>query len=427
MGMRRILPCLKPTYILPPFLALILVGVWNVSQIRSISSKEMASADLRLRISNSLALGQSVTDSGSRKKVDSAQDGRIDWKRVPAGISDVQQGGETAQLRAMIELQQRLKQMTREELIAALDEVEGLGLSADDRSALLGLILESMIKLDPQYALARFVDEIEADSNGVGWQLASAFGQWAKMDRAGATAWFDQQIAAGKFESRTLDGRSEMRAKFESEEIAMLISSDLDAAGQRLLALPEDQRRGVLEQLEFAELTPDQQRAYANLVRNVVPEDERAGSFANIASQLAEAGTYQSVSSFLDSVQATPGERAVSAKQAVTTHLETLGQSGEINRQAVDEMRRWLDQQAPGQTDSITGKALAEAAQDGGEFDFEEAAGLVTDYRKSSGSDDVLISFLEGYSAHSNLEEAIHLADLIKDPERRAAILNELN
>ncbi len=427
MDMRRILPCLKITHILPPFLALVLVGTWNLNQIRAISSKEKAGADLRLRISNALAMGQSVPDNGSRKKDDSVSNGPIDWKQVPARITDVQNGGETSQLRAMIDLQQRLKKMTREELIAALDDVEGLDLSADDRSALLGMILESMIKLDPQYALARFVDDIESDSNGIGWQLASAFGQWAKTDRKGATAWFDQQIAAGKFESRTLDGRSEMRTKFESEEIAMLISSDLDAASQRLLALPEDQRREVLEQLSFAELTPDQQRAYANLVRNLVPEDERAGSFANIASQLAEAGTYQSVSSFLDSVQATPDERAVSAKQAVTTHLETLGQSGEINRQTVDEMRSWLDRQAPGQTDSITGKALAEAAQDGGDFDFEAAAQMVTDYQRTSGSDDVLISFLEGYSAHSNLEEAVHLADLIKDPQKRAAILKELN
>lgn len=426
MDMRRNLSCLKASHIIPPLLALVLVVAWNASQMRSISSLENEGAELRTKITTALASGSSRP---ALTRVQSGLSGgkdSIDWKKMPAMIAAVQKGGEKSQLRAMIDLQQRLKNMTREEMIAALDEIAGLDLTEEEREELIAMILEPLIKLDPEYALARFVDQIESDSSSIGWQLASAFGQWMKTDAAGATAWFDRQIADGKFESRTLDGKSEMRAKFESEVLESLLSSDLAAAARRMQAMPEDQRREILEQLSFTDLGPNEQKAYADLVRQLVPADEREGSFANIAAQLAENGGYEKVSSFLDSVQASPEERAAAAKQTANSQFEMLGRDGDISRAEVDSLRAWLDKQAPGQTDSITGKALAEASQDGGKFDFESASELVIHYQQSSGSDDVLIAFLEGYSAHSNLEEAQHLAELISDPKRRAQILKQL-
>ena len=152
---------------------------------------------------------------------------------------------------------------------------------------------------------------------------------WSGVQTArSAKVKLDKQIAAGKFESRSLDGRSEMRTMFEAGVLENLISSDLEAAGRRLLALPEDQRREVLEQLSFSELGPDARRDYATLVRQLVPSDERPGSFANIATQLVEDGGYQKVSAFLDAVEATAEERAVSARQAAATQLELLGEEG---------------------------------------------------------------------------------------------------
>ncbi|MEO6473823.1 MAG: hypothetical protein ABIQ96_01805 [Luteolibacter sp.] len=417
---------MKASHMIPPLSALILVGVWNASQMRSISSLEHDGQELRGKISVALASG-SVPDAPHAKGGHSAAKDAIDWKRMPAAMAAVRNGGEKAQLRAMIDLQQRLKNMTREEMIAALDEIAGLDLSDEDREALIAMILEPLIKLDPQYALARFVDQIESGSGSVGWQLATAFEQWMKKDSAGAIAWFDRQIAEGKFESRTLDGKSEMRSKFESEVLENLLSSDLAAAALRIQALPEDQRREILEQLPFTDLSPNEQKAYADLVRQLIPADEREGSFANIAEQLASSGGgYEKVSLFLDSVQASPAERAAAAKQTATSQFEMLGRDGDISRAEADSLRAWLDKQAPGQTDSITGKALAEAAQAGGKFDFEAASELVLQYQKSSGSDDVLVAFLEGYSAHSNLEVAQQLAGMISDPTLREKILKQL-
>ena len=106
--------------------------------------------------------------------------------------------------------------------------------------------------------------------------------------------------------------------------------------------------------------------------------------------------------------------------------MEVLSNNGNITTEMIEPFREWLNRQAPGQTDSITGRALAEAAQNGGEFTFTEASQLILHYQQTSGSDDVLVSFLEGFSAHSNLEEAKVLADMISDEKRRQEILNQL-
>jgi hypothetical protein len=76
--------------------------------------------------------------------------------------------------------------------------------------------------------------------------------------------------------------------------------------------------------------------------------------------------------------------------------------------------------------DKVTGEAIADAAQDGGEFDFEDASKLALKYHRSSGNDEVLIAFLESFAARSNLEEALPLVDKISNPARRAEILKRL-
>lgn len=426
--MQRTLRPLKLIPFIPPVLVLAVIGVWNAGQTRAITSMENDSREIRRVITEEESrLANAPKRSQTEEISPTAPSALIDWNEIPAKISDNAPGGGAERLRAVIALQQRLKSMTRDELIAALDDIEVMGLDAAERAELVSMIAAELAKKDTEYALDRFVDEIGKDPNGLGWQLGDAFGDWAKRDPAAATAWFDKQIAAGKFESRSLDGRSEIRALFEAAILPGLLTSDLEAAGRRLLALPEDQRREVLEQLSFTDLGADARKDYAALVRELVPADERPGSFATIATQLVEdGGNYQKVSDFLDAVQATADERAVSARQAAATQLELLGEDGKINAATVDELRTWLDVQAPGKTDSITGKALAEAAQEGGDFNYDEAAELVLRYHQSSGNDAVLVAFLEGFSARSNLEEAEALINRISDPKQRQPFLDEL-
>ncbi|MEO7101672.1 MAG: hypothetical protein ABI162_20140 [Luteolibacter sp.] len=417
---------MKATYLIPPAAALMIVGSWNVMQMRSISSLENERADLRKRIASTTS-GMTGADfllasHSVNAKSGGAKD-KIDWKSLGSQIVEMQQNDSVKDMRAMALFQQRLEKMTKEEMVAAMDEIAAMNLPADARAALEAMIIEPLIKADPELALTRFADRIQSDPDGVGWQLSNALKEWAKNDLSAATAWFDKQIADGTFDSKSLDGRSDTRLQFEGALLESLLGSDPDAAARRLAELPEDQRREVLQQLSFDELTPEQRNAYAQLVRGLVPQDEREGSFAHIASELVDQGGFSEVSTFLDGVKASASERAAAARDAADSYLEQLAQDGNVTAKDVDEMRAWLKTQAPELIDSITGKALAEAAQDHGKFKFAEAAKLALQYHESTGNDDVLVAFLESFSARSNLKEARHLAGMINDPAKREAIL----
>ena len=332
--------------------------------------------------------------------------------------------GGVGDIRAMLDLQKRVADMTEEELIAALKEISTLGLDPEAKAALEDVLASSLIEKDPELALATLADRIPNEDDGVAWQLAGALRDWAKKDPLAAAAWFDKQISAGLFESKSLDGQSQARMEFEAALVGVLLDSDAAAASQRIAELPEDQRREALEQISFSELSPAAQRTYAELVRGLVPQDERAGSFTHVISELIPEGGYAKVGGFLDDIQATAEERAVSAREAANTQLEEIAGEREVTHEDVEAMREWLKRQAPGTEDRVTGEALADAAQEGGEFGFEEASKLALDYHKSSGNDDVLVAFLESFAARSNLEEALSLANHIKDPVRRDEILN---
>lgn len=425
--MQRILHHLKPSHFIPPLAALVLVIAWNAAQIRSISALERSGGILREKISTAIAV---VDPAGiaqaTGKSVQTTAAKPLDWKNLAGAIAELRDGGSRTGMKAIMDLQKRLAGMSRDEILAALDEIAGMELSKDARDLLEATLAGRLAEIDPEALLNRFVGKIGDDLSIACGQLPEAMRQWAKRDRVAATAWFDAQIAAGTFESKTLEGRSDMRTQFEAALMESLLPTDLESAASRLAAIPEDQRREVLERLPFSDLTAEQREAYANLVREFVPQDERAGSFAHMASQFAAGDGYGNVTAFLDSVQATSDERAAAARQTAESQLQRLSLTDGVSRESVDQLRAWLDHQAPGQTDTITGKALGEAAQEGGKLSYEDASQLVLHYQQTSGGDDVLVAFLESYSARSNLELAQHLVEMISDPQRRQQILGQL-
>ncbi|MEI6494344.1 MAG: hypothetical protein WCO94_17495 [Verrucomicrobiota bacterium] len=98
------------------------------------------------------------------------------------------------------------------------------------------MLIGPLIEKDPEYALTHFIDCLQDEQSGIKWHLPNALREWAKQDPAKANAWLDQQIAAGKFDSRTLDGKSQFRMQFEGVMLGILFPSDPDAAGESSVA-----------------------------------------------------------------------------------------------------------------------------------------------------------------------------------------------
>ncbi len=419
---------LKVSHVIPPSVALVAVLFWNLSQWRAVSAQEDESGDLRKRVEAVKSARDGLhTDNRQSKSKLSDVNGPIDWKSLSARLVGMRNSSQTTDFREMLGLNKRLGAMSREEIIAALDEISKLGLDDEARRSLEEVLIGPLIEKDPELALTKFASRIRDDSDGVGWQLASALESWAKKSPADASSWLDHQILAGLFESRSLDGRSDTRMEFEAAVVGVLLGSDPSAASQRIAALPEDQRREALEQITFSELGDAAQKAYVDLVRGLVPKDENSGSFTHIISELIPEGGYAKVANFLDEIHATPEEREVSARQAANSQLGALADERALTRNDVESMRDWLKTQSPGNVDTVTGEALGEVVQDEGKFSFQDASKLVLDYQKSSGSDDVLVAFLRSFAARSNLEQAASLAQMIKDPAIRQEILDGLN
>lgn len=417
---------MKPKILIPPAVALVIAGGWLGGQRHLISTLEKESAALLTQIaarSAEVGTGSSLANPTAPAKGAKEND-PLNWKKLASSIKAMMQNENgLGDMRTMLRLQQKLQKMSKEEIIAALDEIAALDVPADERAFLENMLLGPLIQKDPELALTRFIDRAEGNHGVLGWQLSNALREWAKKDPAKAMAWLDTQIAAGKFESKSLDGKSQSRIQFEGAMINMLLDSDVDAATRRLAGMPADQRGEVLGNYSFQALKLEDQVAFAKLVRDQLPEKDQARTLAQQASRIVSADGFSEVTQFLDRIEATPAERIACAEQAAETKIGTLSPQKKITSENLDAMREWLGSQAPGSIDSITGKVLGEVAQGGRAMDFAEAAQLALQYAQASGSDDVLAEFLESLAAYQNQDQARLLAAKISDPKLREKIL----
>jgi hypothetical protein len=278
----------KIVSMLPPVVALVVVATWLGLQRRSIAMLDDDCVMLRNRLAADSGAERSPAKSPVANKPAPAIT-PINWKTLAGQFDEMQRSGATADMRVMLRFQQRLQALTQEEILTALDDLAALGLSANAHSMLEQMLIGPLIEKDPELALTRFMGCLQEEQSGIKWHLSNALRQWAKLDSGKANAWLDQQIAAGKFDSKTLDGRSQFRMQFEGVMLDVLLPSDPAAAGSRLGALPEDQRAEVLSGL-LGSLKEENLTSFAKLVRDQLPAKAQALIFAQQAGQAAQGG-----------------------------------------------------------------------------------------------------------------------------------------
>ena len=415
---------------IPPVVALVIAGSWLAIQHQSITKLEQESSILRKSVAARSSGAED--DSPGAKKARSAKAANekelLDWEKMAAVFAKIRVNrnwGDKCYMRTRMCFKHRLSTMTKEELLVALDKIAAMDIIEGDRQDLENRAVMSLIQKDPEFALTFFIDRINEQSSIITDRLTEALHEWAKEDPAKAAAWFDQQIAAGKFGSKSLDGHSRASGQFKGALISVLLASDPDAAGRHLSTIPEDRRCVVLINREFESLKEENQLAFAELVRSQVPADDQAYTIAHQASNLVSGDGYSKVTEYLDRIEATPAERAKCAEEAAYWKLR-IHDDKKVTRENLDEMREWVTSQAPEALASITGKSLGNAIEGDHKMEFSEAADLALQYNQISGNDDVLSSFLENWPADKNKEQARALAEKITDKVRRKEILELL-
>ena len=411
---------MKPLHLLPPVLALAIAATWLGSQHRSITALREQSGELRKRIETARQeianAGDTASHNGSRVK--KAAKG-LDWKHIAENQRAMQSGNDVQGMRAMIEMQRTLMEMSADQLMAQIAEIEALGLPKDLQANLQGMIISILAQKDPRLAVERFVDQIGNEKGGLSWQIGAAFQQWAAKDLTAAIAWMDARIAEGKFASTSLDGKNEQRLRFERGLVTALLASDPRQAEERMAKLPADQRAELLRGGMIFTMKPGSEKALADLIRHQIPENRRNEALGECAGQLVHQGGFERVDRFFGEIAPSQDEKDAVVANAFQTNLSQNRDTAKLNA-ALEEGRAWALRQSPEAADRITGEAL------GGLDDFSTASKLALKYFDEGGNDEVLTSFLGSDLALRNASAAKPLLEKVADEQKREELRKRL-
>lgn len=342
------------------------------------------------------------------------EDQPIDWKEVADYFADPKRDSLW-----LTKLQEKLSMMSPEELIAEMDKIAAL-YPSDARME--QMVLRPLTEKDPELALRHLSGRLEGWTSSLSIPLIHAMQEWAKRDVAEATAWFDEQAAAGVFDGKQLNDRS-LVDRFHGAIIGVMISRNRDAASLRFAMVPEKDRNSFLSMNMFhwAKEIHDYD-AYASIIREMIPEKDRVWPIA----AFAEAIAYEKVADYLDAINATPAERAASVGRAAEMRIQTLSGDEKITRSDIDAIREWAGKLAPHEVGKVTGIALARSTEINASLTFDEASKLALEYHAQTEDDDVLIGFLSSSPGHDNKSAARVIAKSIIDPQRREDLLRSL-
>ncbi|MBK1814328.1 hypothetical protein JIN84_01805 [Luteolibacter yonseiensis] len=414
---------MKPLQFLLPAATLVLGSYWITHQVGTLAEVERGNLELKTKIrSGSVSRFDQPTETEEPVIRIGNDSHPPDWKTILARFSQIKTG--TPYNPNIIN--QQLGAMDSDELLAALDEIERLEASRREKDWLVAMVVGPLMKKNTEAGLDRFIDRLEDAGSGFLDDLNRAFGQWVEDNPAGARAWFDRQIMAGNFDSRTIDGRSRSRVEFESILMKSMLAANVSDARDRLAGMHQDQRVEVMQAFQVPELNDQEIKNYASLVREQLMEEDSNRVIARTTARALIQSDLAGVSLQLDRIGATPAERVEAVKQVWSNIEMGFGPYRRLSLERIDAARTWMTSQAPdADVERMIGGTLAKAARQGS-LSFPEALAQAIVYYENSGKEDGLAGFLESDVAAEHRAEAIPLLDKVSDTEVRTRLVKKL-
>ncbi len=419
---------MKTTSAIVPFAAFLAVGTWLVSQRQSIARLEQQNAGLQSRLAENKRVPTTVKRA---IPILSALDQKpINWAEV---ARQLEMGEGEGFLQTGLGLKTRLMEnfdaMSIAELESSLDEIAVAGLSEADLAVLESTLASLLVKKDPERGLTRFVDRVHEDL--FIWILPPAFSEWLQADPAKAEAWFDRQIAAGKFDSLLLNGFPSTRFLFEHELTIVLLKQSAKLAGRRLAAFPEVQRRSLLQgvgagRMIFKDVALH--RPFAEVLRQQLPDEDRLNVISWPLIDRGETGTigYSAVDDYFSRIEATPAE--------VNACILAVTEEGRFPRESDNifdtmpadlvALREWVMKTSPELVDEATALALKNIVNHTGNK-LPQWADYASGLHKAGAGDEVLIPIIEAHNAAEHKERILNLVRQLSDGESRSLYLKQ--
>jgi hypothetical protein len=312
------------------------------------------------------------------------------------------------------EFRDALDRMATDELLAILKELDASDASKTNKTSLAGYIAGALARRDPELALDTFVVRISDFPQAALAQLDIIYKRWAYSDPAAAAKWLDRQASSGALAPITGSGKRviDPRIFFESQLIRSQAAQNPAAAAARFAAMPESEREKMLSDDWFGVSSPEKVKAVADFLRNHY--DDSSTALAKASSARIRQGDLGDAAGFLAVLDPVPDERSALVAEALRTRLTGRDEL----TTTPEEARTWILQQAPQDANRLTGTMLGQMME---WHEFSEMSHLALQYRKESGSDDVLVAFLKSAPAGSK-DEILQLAGQISDPGARAEV-----
>jgi hypothetical protein len=314
--------------------------------------------------------------------------------------------------------------MNEEELLAAIEEILALDVPAKTRQNLLNSFTGPLEKKNPELALRRLFGRLGGHQS-----LSAAWTNWLKEDVGAATAWFDEQIVAGKTEGKRLDGSDASRNPFEGELINMLFASDPAAAVKRLEALPAGLVEMVSRHFSIGQVDVSAQKTLADFFRRALPEKESKERLASGIRIWAEDDDFSSDAAYMERIAASPAEKSACVSFAIERWSHHASYRGNISIGRIEALRAWVDAQSPDLSGNLTGEVIGAMTQNNqqSKMSLEAVEEIVAHYQALEGGNEMLADALSRcVDGNHRTDYLAALVARLPDEQQRARILKKL-
>ncbi len=405
---------MKPSHFIPPALALAGSAYWLYHQndsIRELTEKTRVIRE-RVVLFEKASAGATVTlnssKDGNEHEEFTLPDGSLDWKLIAEMMAETRGNrGMPSNIKAMLKLQQKMMELTEDEIADGLEKISALDLEPSVADMIKQSLLSQLGEKNPKAALAALGDPITKQSDSLFWTQKQIFGKVAKEDPAAATTWLDKNIKDGKLESTSLNHHQDIRLSLEGTLINQLISSDYAAAKSRLDAFSTEEKSNILSSTPQG-LNGDGAGNFLKLARESLPPEEASQTITNSLGSTY----YDDLSKISKDIKNIP--LSGTEKSKVVERLASNYSANSNSKSKFDDIYQWSKTESPGQEATIVANALS---NDQNRLnDPQSGLKKALTVSESLGDSDILTSFVSKFSSEGNEMTVERQLEKFKDP-----------
>jgi hypothetical protein len=338
----------------------------------------------------------------------------VDWQAVAKELRGGKPiGGLLVMNARLLEL---IDAMSVAELVAALDEVAAADLEKGDREALEQRLAAVLITKDPEQGFTRFTVRERSD-----WSffLGYHFDQWVTRDKEASLAWLQKHAAGG----------GHIFDRMISDPFFGHLDTQPETSAALLTTLPPEKRLESLRSLAVASLKEGGQQEWAKLLRVNLPPEDRLDAITwplmNWSDGDGAPMRLDEVDAYLGRINASEEERnACIMTVAADPHSWKSERRDPVEgRDALEQMRSWVEGHAPEMLEAATIRAVGSLAHNSS---FDEASALALEFHEKSRNDAYLTGVLDQVDDLSDGEAVREMVQRLADPDLQAKYREEL-